>query len=204
MSIYLSIGERCCVKHQIDKDKGSKETHFFDWLGTDMNSVNKILSSKRIEEILHVDHVYRDPINPNSPDGRYAKVSLQSLTQCIFIHDLPVHMKDHDVREMIEKYKRRHQRLLDTIKSDQPIYFIRYGSKFMSTDDKNIFIETIQQINPNCRFTLVSLEIEQPENNLVKEPRFLRIQKTNKDITNDWEKNFLNWKQIFADIEEHG
>ena len=201
MSIYLSIGERCCVKHQIDNHKGSKETHFFDWLGTDMNSVNKILASKRIEEILHVDHVYRDPMNPNSPDGRYAKVSLQSLTRCIYIHDLPVHMKDHDVHEMIEKYKRRHQRMLDIIKSNQPIYFIRYGTQFMPTHEKNTFIETIRKINPNCRFILVSLEIEQPENKLEKELGFLRIQKTDKDITSDWEKNFLDWKQIFADIE---
>lgn len=201
MSIYLSIGERCCVKHQIDTHKGSKETHFFDWLGTDMNSVNKILASEHIEEILHIDHVYRDPMNPNSQDGKHARVNIKSLTKCIFVHNLPIVIKDQDIYEMIEKYKRRHQRMLDIIKSNQPIYFIRYGTEFMPTHEKNTFIETIQQINPNCRFTLVSLEIEQPEKKLEKEPGFIRIQKTDKDIANNWEKNFLDWKQIFADIE---
>lgn len=202
MSIYISIGDKCCVKHQIDKYKGSKETLFFDFIGTDMKSVITILASEHIEEILYFDNIFRDSNQPNGHDGKKARVTIRSLSRCISVHDLPINMKDQDVYEFIEKYKRRFQRIIDNIKSNRndKIFFLRYGP--ITDKEKSKFIEIIHTINPNCQFTLVSLEIEQSENIIEKEPGFLRIKKTDKNNTSDWEKNFLNWKQIFTDIEQ--
>lgn len=202
MTTFLSIGENCCVKHQIDKHKGSKETLFFDWLGTDMNSVISILETMDINKILFFDNIFRDSTKPNSKDGKNARVNIKSLTKCVFVHDLPIIIKDQDVYEFIEKYKRRFQRIIDYIKRKEKIIFLRYGS--ITDVEKNKFIEVIQKINPQCNFVLVSIKIEQNETQNKKEDFFLEINLTNKNQPNDWEKNFLNWKQIFADIEEHG
>ena len=202
MPTFLSIGYNCCVKFQINKHKGSKETLFFDWLGTDMNSVISILETTDINNILFFDNIFRDSTKPNSKYGKYARVTIKSLSRCVFIHDLPVNMKNKDVYDFIEKYKRRHQRMIDYIKGKEKIYFLRYGP--ITDLEKNKFIEVIQKINPQCDFVLVSIKIEQNENRIKKENFFLEINLTNKDKPNDWEKNFLNWKQIFSDIEHHG
>jgi len=92
--------------------------------------------------------------------------------------------------------------MIDYIKRKEKIIFLRYGS--ITDVEKNKFIEVIQKINPQCNFVLVSIKIEQNETQNKKEDFFLEINLTNKNQPNDWEKNFLNWKQIFADIEEHG
>ena len=49
--VFISIGTACNVKNQIDKHTGKKETLFFDWLMTDMNSVISILKCNNIDEI---------------------------------------------------------------------------------------------------------------------------------------------------------
>ena len=40
--IFISIGKKCGVRYNIEKFIGKKETHFFDWLITDMKTVNTI------------------------------------------------------------------------------------------------------------------------------------------------------------------
>ena len=46
--MFISIGKNCSVKYNIDKFTVSKETLFFDWLMTDMDSVNMILGIENI------------------------------------------------------------------------------------------------------------------------------------------------------------
>ena len=202
MSIYISIGNKCNIKHQIDKHKGLKETLFFDWLETDMNSVISILACNDIQEILYFENIFRDPMIPNIAEKTKSRVELKSLTKCVFVHDLPINMKDQDVYEFIEKYKRRFKRMIDYINGKEKIIFLRYGS--ITDVEKNKFIEVIQKINPQCNFVLVSIKIEQNENQIKKEDFFLEINLTTKYQPNDWKSNFLDWKQIFADIEQHG
>ena len=53
MSVFISIGYVCNVKYQIDKYRDKKETLFFDYLMTHMDSVISILSCKNIDDILN-------------------------------------------------------------------------------------------------------------------------------------------------------
>ncbi len=46
---YISIGDACCVKYNIDKYRGNSETLFFDWLMTSMDSVIEILNCNDIK-----------------------------------------------------------------------------------------------------------------------------------------------------------
>jgi predicted ATP-dependent protease len=107
MPEFISIGTACNVKHQIDKHCGKKNTLFFDWLMTDMKSVITIISSN-IDTIL--ENVVKEP------DGIYIK----SLSYCVAIHD--------SMDDFVEKYNRRYARLMETIKSDKKIYFLRFGA----------------------------------------------------------------------------
>ncbi len=65
MSIFISIGNACNVKYQIDKNTTKKETLFFDWLMTDMQSVVKVFEHyNNIDEILNLSTVKQDINNP--------------------------------------------------------------------------------------------------------------------------------------------
>lgn len=51
--VFISIGESCCIKYQLNLWKEKQATLFFDWLQTDMKSVILILSCNDIIDILH-------------------------------------------------------------------------------------------------------------------------------------------------------
>ena len=82
--------------------------------------------------------------------------------------------------------------------------FVRYGS--IDVKNKNMFIQSIKRLNPNCRFTLVSVNINQGMNCIRKEEHFIEInlvdEKGSRD-SSDWITSLLNWEQIFKDIDEY-
>jgi hypothetical protein len=215
MTTFISIGPTCNVKYQINKYKGKKETLFFDWLLTDMESVNSIFSCHDIDNILFVDNMMID-------DTNISKISIKSLSQCVSLHDVGINIYDmynieneakghqkvfyfDKAREhFIEKYKRRYQKIIDYVQSDNHLVFVRYGS--VDNKNKNMFIQSIKRLNPNCCFTLVSVNINQGINCIRKEEHFLEInlvdEKGSRD-SSDWMTSLLNWEQIFKDIDEY-
>jgi hypothetical protein len=185
----LSIGSRCNVKYQINKYYKS-ETLFFDWLGTDMATVILVLQCKNIDTILSPEYIVKFP-------ERNSAVTVISLPHCISIHDIN-RFNDIEIYKFIDKYKRRHERLIHIIKSLDKLHFIRYGK--IEDTEKEAFIHTILDINPDCNFTLVSVNIEQLSDSIVRSDHYLEINLTYKPSTNelsDWGTSYLNWRSIF-------
>lgn len=196
---YISIGNNCSVKYNIDKYKGNCETLFFDWLMTSMNSVIHILDSDNINNILYLDNI----VNITTPiDKNNSRISIKSLNFCCSIHDVPINYTDNDILDFIHKYTRRFNRFIEYIKSTEKICFIRNGNVSNVEIDK--FIETIKKINPNCDFTLVVINNNKNNENLLKQNHLLIIN-LNIDIpTNyDWTQQFLNWENIFSVIDKN-
>jgi len=240
--MYISIGRACCVKHQIDKYFGKKETLFFDWLISSMNSVINILNCKNIDEYLNFNNIYINPKIPYSKgnSGKNTRVFIRSLHNCISIHDVKTEFNDDDIYEFIDKYKRRWNRMIEYIKQDEKIYFVRYGE--INNEEKTQFIQTILGINENCNFYLINIiesnvescvcndveelnqQVSDPisiepidnikslfclktesGNIILKHDHYLEIRINNYlvDEKKDWKKSYLNWKQIFIDIENN-
>lgn len=202
MSVFISIGCACNVKYQIDKHKGGKETLFFDWLITDMKSVVSILNFHyNIDELLNLTNIVKD--KNNLADTTKLKISLTPLSSCIFLHDVDIGASDKDILDFIEKYKRRFYRIINYIKGKQKIYFLRCGN--INNDIKDQFLQIIKTINPDCEFSLVSINVNQDNNNVIKHNNFLKINLTNRGAKypNDWTSSYLDWKQIFLDIEKN-
>lgn len=196
--IYISIGNNCTIKYQIDKNKGTSQTLFFDWLITDMNSIISILSCVNIDKILNIDNIIRDPIIPYTEKNSI--ILIKSLTKCISIHDLGISYDDKDILDFINKYKRRYNNIINYINSNLKINFIRLGE--ITENEKKLFINTIKMINPNCNFTLININIEQDNNNIIKDDNLLQINLIDKN--QDFELfEYLNWKQIFIDIDNN-
>lgn len=200
---YISIGCACNVKYQIDKHKHKIKTLFFDWLMTSMNSVITILNCNNIDNLLYFDNIIED----NTRNcGNNSCVVIKSLDLCVSIHDLMRDYTKDDVLEFIGKYKRRFERVVKYIKSDEKIYFIRCGS--VNNNDIKLFNETILKINPNCNFALVIVD-----NNKLNKPNDVELVKydhclymglnIDKPEQEDWTSSYLNWKKIFLDIENN-
>lgn len=121
---------------------------------TDMTCVNKILGTDNIDSILFLENIINNPINPIH--GTYSRILIKSLSFCESIHDIPVSYDSSHINNFIEKYKRRYNRIIETILNNKSvIYFIRKGE--ITDSEKNIFIKNIQNINSKCEFKLVEL-----------------------------------------------
>ena len=120
---------------------------------------------------------------------------------CVSIHDIPINYTDNDIFEFINKYTRRFNRIIKYIKSNEKICFIRYG--YVNNDAAEKFIETIKKINSDCDFTLVVIHNDKNNNiEILKQKNLLYI-KLNVDepIKFEWTQQFLNWDDIFLNIE---
>lgn len=199
---YISIGNACSVKYNIDKYRGKSETLFFDWLMTSMDSVIEILNCNNINNILYPDNIVRDLNTPHHCDN--SRIVIKSLNFCVSIHDLSKNYTDNDVLDFIDKYSRRFKRIIEYIKSNEQICFIRMGD--VSFDKIYKFIETIKTINSNCNFTIVVIDNnKQNKSEIIKQPNLLYI-KLNVDVPIgefDWTYEFLNWNSIFLEIEKN-
>jgi hypothetical protein len=200
---FISIGGACNVKYQIDKHNGKSETNFFDWLMTDIKSIIKILSSyKNIKKILHFDNICKNP-KVNSHTETNTNICIKSLSFCESIHDVELVFTDADIDEFIEKYLRRFERLIDYIKQNDMIYFIKYG--VIAKKDKLAFIKIIKRINPQCKFVIVSLCNDNMFNKyLLREDNYLSLNIYNYKISefdnNDWKTDCWDWKKLFTNI----
>ena len=173
MFISLSasyVSYACAVKQSIDNYYKKNETQFFDWLVCSMESVNDILEGKPIlfEE---------KSVNEYLPNNR--SINFKNFNLLVSYHDIN-EFTDNSVNELTEKYNRRYERFIDTIKKESTIYFIRYCNNQNNIDEYQIyrFYENIIKINKNLifKFILVSdddkLEIS---NNLKNLNNFIYI-----------------------------
>lgn len=200
--MFISIGKACNVRHQIEKYRGIERTLFFDWLMTDMTSVNLILDNyKNIDNILNFDVIKRCEKYPFH--NQNSRILISSVPYCVSIHDINKDYTDKDILDFIEKYKRRYARIIEYISSDKKLYFIRFGS--ISNDEQNTFIKTIEKINPNCDFVLINIIIDQDQDSSIFKNKFLEIKIKKSEISypEDWKTSYLNWEQIFKDIEKY-
>ena len=202
-NFFISIGKACDVKYNIDDFAGSKETFFFDWLMTDMASVNKIVGTDKIDSILFFENIIQNPKDPIK-HGK-SSIIIKSLSFCESIHDIPVSYDSSDINNFIEKYKRRYNRIVKTISDKKAvIYFIRKGK--ITRGEKKLFIKNILNINSKCQFKLVELLEQKTKNNyFISEKYFISVNLDNyriKTVRDSWISDCWNWRQIFSDISK--
>ena len=197
--MFISIGSACNVKYQLDIIFGKKETLFFDWLMTDMQSVIEIFNNyDDINKLLYYNNIIQNPLNP--VHNNKSRIVIKSLSYCESIHDIDIHITPQKIYDFIEKYKRRYERIINYIKDyNNKIYFIRHGE--INCEYKNQFIKIIKKINPKCDFILASV-IENISNDSIIEKTenyiCINLNKFKKQVIRiDWKNEQYNWKSIF-------
>ena len=151
--MYISLssshaGNACAIRQSIiNYINNETETHFFDWLVTSMKSVNQILENKPIE--FESNYIYPNPLNTTSINFK----NFDLLTSHHDIHEF----NQNSINEITDKYIKRHKRLINTIKEQTKINFIRYCKNQYDIEENEIlkFQENIKKINPNLIFNFV-------------------------------------------------
>ncbi len=151
--MYLSLsssyaGNACAVRQSIiNYTTNSNETHFFDWLVTSMKSVNQILENTPI--IFESNYIYPNLFNTTSINFK----NFDLLTSHHDIHEL----NGNSINEITEKYIRRKERLIKTIKEQNKINFIRYCKNQQNIEEEEIlkFYKNVKNINTNLLFNFI-------------------------------------------------
>jgi hypothetical protein len=151
--MYLSLsssyaGNACAVRQSITNyTTNSKETQFFDWLVTSMKSVNQILENTPI--IFESNYIYPNRSNTTS-------INFKNFDLLISHHDIHK-FNDNSINEITEKYIRRKERLIKTIKEQNKINFIRYCKNQPNIEEEEIlkFYKNVKNINTNLLFNFI-------------------------------------------------
>ena len=144
-------GPACAVACAIRKYyyNNNYKTNMFDFLEISFTSIIQILNMN------FSDIVYLSDNNDFLENDTHMTVKFKNFDKIYSHHDLNKNYTDNEYMLFIEKYKRRYIRLLDDIKNENKIIFIRFGLE--NDSDVLKFINIIQRINPNLKIYYITL-----------------------------------------------
>ena len=120
---------------------------------------------------------------------------MTGLGNCVSIHDVPVAYTEEHITEFIEQYVRRYERLIEAIRSNQKIVFIRWGA--VTTSAAKRFVAAVKNINERCPFMLVILD----EKDTPLKHCILRMKlRTREVLPTDvpWHSSHYFWEDLWA------
>lgn len=201
LSSYYA-GNACAVKQSIINYSTAGETQFFDWLVCSMKSINELLEGKPI--LFEETYIYPNQLNTTT-------IKFLNFDRLISHHDIDK-FTNNSINEITEKYTRRYERLINTIKGEKEINFIRYckDSTYIEEDEIIKFYENIKNINCDLVFKFILIsdydDLIIPDN-LINNENFIYINLNNfidEEVineTNDYFKIIKKYKCIFNIIK---
>jgi hypothetical protein len=190
-------GNACAVHESVTKYTSSNKTLFFDWLVTSLKSVNQVLENTPI--IFETESMRPNTLNTTS-------INFKNFDLLISHHDIH-DFNDNSINEVTNKYIRRYERLINTLKEQKNINFIRYCKNQQNLEENEIytFYKNIKNINPDLLFNFILISDDNNlviPNNLLKD-NFIYINLNDyvdDDIvneTNDYHKIIKKYKCVF-------
>ena len=112
-------------------------------------------------------------------------------------HDIH-EFNENSINEITEKYSRRYERLIHTIKEQQTIYFIRYCKDSNNIEEEIIkFYKNINNMNANLVFKFILIS---DCNNLVIPNHLLKDNFIYINLNNDTDNDILNEEDNYLKI----
>ena len=179
ISLSSSIaGPACAIATSIKKYfyNNNYETNMFDYLEISLLSIVEILNLKE-NDINYLNLNNEIYLNKNDNNS----VKFNNFDKIISHHDLKKIYSEQDYKEFIDKYIRRYNRLINSIKNEDKIFFIRYGIENENIID--IFFEKILSINPLLKVYFIIVDYN--ENNEYinnKNYTYINFYENNKNI----------------------
>lgn len=204
-------GPACAVATSIKKniyENKNYPTNYFDYLVVSLKSINQLLKIG-MKNINILKNILKNELNIYENDTEKMTVEFLNFDKMISYHDLDKNYSEKDLSEFIDKYIRRYYRLLEYIKKEKLIYFIRYGDE----NDQDIieFNKNISLINPKLHFFFVNLIYkEYTINNIYDAHNYMLINFKEINIEDiEYSEDLFyktlqfNWMKIFEIINNH-
>jgi hypothetical protein len=136
-------GHACAISQCIKKYFYNNEyqTNLFDYLEISLLSIIQFLYLDPND----INYLHENNEIISNKDGNKS-VKFNNFDKIISHHDLKENYTHEDYSNFIKKYQRRYYRLYEHIKTEDKIFFIRYGIE--SNNLIEIFIKKINEINP--------------------------------------------------------
>jgi len=114
------------------------------------------------------------------------------------MHDIPKKYNNTHIKDCINKYIRRHTRLINVIRSNKQIFFIRENivvkNQIATEEETSNFVSLIKSINPLCRFALIVVgDSMKPFKDNVA---WIKLSTKRAPIT--WQTNNLAWNELWS------
>ena len=178
----IPLGDNCTTSWLLDSCNIERETGLFEWCRSDnfRDIIDTINNINNIEA-----YNYKLPGN-------------------VCIKGTDIYTSHYNLNQFSDKVKRRSQRLIDMIKSDIELLFIRrdYWNAMLTEQDFDDFDKAVKTINTECKYKLLLLNTKgdlityknvihkMVEVNTMEEPK--EIKKNSEDIA--------LWKNIFSEL----
>ncbi len=190
----IPLGSTCSIAYQLRKLGKRKKAYPFDWV-----RINNLAIVTNLIESDFSGFLDRDSFKFNEISNRFLvknemKSYLYQNRFCRFFHEFDNFINDSSFYEFEQKYKRRIQRLSNSIKNSKKILFIREEIGNLSRNKINNFINLINKINHNLQWKLKII---------VNRKQYLKFCSNNVEIiyspkkVNDWRRPELDWESIF-------
>ena len=131
--IIIPLGATCNITFLLQNCKIKKETTLFEWfVSNKLNNITNVLFKI-------VNKTDNDIIKQNNNH--------------IYINDENIFTSHYNIENFKPIYERRRDRLLDSIKNNSRILFVRFegNNNIYKHEDIDEFINIIKIINPNCK-----------------------------------------------------
>lgn len=139
----------CCIKNFFYNN--NYKTNFFDYLEISFTSILQILRLKEND----INYLSIDENNSFINNTNKKTIMFSNFDKIYSHHDLKANHSFDELNNFFEKYKRRYYRLIDYIKNENIIFFIRYGIENESQICE--FIEIIKELNPQLKVYFINI-----------------------------------------------
>jgi hypothetical protein len=205
---YMSLGRHCDVSSNLRALKKELIANFFDWLRADFEAAVEIISRSSMYDLLHTPDIVVGDYDGNGIE--YA-ITLRYFEQrgLTFLshHDVKIKNGSHEEKEgavkfYIDRYSRRHERLINGIRTcENPLLFVVRGENIEEHVAK--FFDAVKRINGTLRFFLIHLVSSGPDatfqNNVLT---FNYSNHKRQEYSGDaWQLPQIDWKKTYEEIE---
>lgn len=166
--IVILLGEGCQITWDFDKLKIEKWRSVFEWfLSVKFTDLLYVIKKLSLGETLKVTHQNIYPGN-------------------LFLDDTDIRTTHYSESDLEQVLKRRGDRFIADVKSNEKILFVRYEHPEYSTTREDVFEfnRLIEEINPECQYKLLLFANPSKQTLLVDVdiPNFYHVPHNNSDI----------------------
>lgn len=190
----ISLGGTCCIAYQL-RFLGLREKAYpFDWVRiNNLATITELIKNNFNNFLDKNKFIFNSVSDRFDVDGKMLSYVYDN-SYCKFYHEFKEYINNDNFELFSQKYQRRINRFIQTIRNSNKILFIREEIGNLSINKIKEFSNMINDINPKLDWKMKII---------VRNKKYLQFKSENIDIIlsdlkiNNWKRDELDWNSIF-------